>query len=230
MRSIVISLLLSSDTFGKKEKLFYIILLRDRYIWKIVITYMIYHIIWFCDKERVVTRLALFLSVCSIWQKTNVPAVAATSFGNDDRIHQIAETYILWQNIYIQRQEHPIRTDRNIYPMTETYIKWKKHISYDRNIYPKKEIYILRQKHISYDRIHLSNDKKSYQMTIYIYQMTETYILWQTKYLSPPGQNIWTPCQNVSGYTYTLYPDSVSLTLWEDISILIVQLSNWKQH
>ena len=136
-----------------------------------------------------------------------------------DRIHISKD-----RNIY------PIRTDRNIYPMTETYIKWKKHISYDRNIYPKKEIYILRQKHISYDRIHLSNDKKSYQMTIYIYQMTETYILWQTKYLSPPGQNIWTPCQNVSGYTYTLYPDSMSLTLWEDISILIVQLSNWKQH
>ena len=118
---------------------------------------------------------------------------------SSDRIH-----------ISKDRNKYPIRTDRNVYPMTETYIKWKKHISYDRN--------------------HLSNYKKIYQMTIYIYQMTETYILWQTKYLSPPGQNIWTPCQNVSGYTYTLYPDSMSLTLWEDISILIVQLSNWKQH
>ena len=144
---------------------------------------MIYHIIWFCDKERVVTRLALFLSVCSVWQKTNVPAVAATSFGNDDRIHQIAETYILWQNIYIQRQEHPIRTDRNIYPMTETYIKWKKHISYDRNIYPKKEIYILRQKHISYDRIHLSNDKKAIKWRF-------TSIKWQ-KHISYDRQNIY---------------------------------------
>ena len=74
--------------------------------------YLILMIIWFCDKESV-TRLALFLFVCTVWQKTNVPAVAATNFGNHVRIHLQMPQYIY------QMSEYTDTMPEYIYQMTE---------------------------------------------------------------------------------------------------------------
>ena len=49
-------------------------------------TWEIKHSQLFRDKESV-TRLAFFLSVCTVWQKTNIPAVWGTNFGNHIRIN-----------------------------------------------------------------------------------------------------------------------------------------------